>query len=176
MVNYVTLAFALAAAAGLVSAAPTDSQTGLYSAPPAGTLNGAYFVSLNADGTTAYELIATTTSSSETTDKLTTRKSGIDCNNYSIDANDLANAQHNFNNMVGAKGIWIPGRTVAQIWGSAIVFACNYNGGSNFYDLQAAQWSWDHIDAQCGGSRAGYNSDEANKRSFGRVANGAGYC
>jgi hypothetical protein len=178
MVNYATLAFALAAAAGLVSAAPTEPQTGLYSAPPTGTQDGTYLVSLNADGTTAYELLSASASPSpspESTPQLTTRKNGIGCSNYGINASDLGTAQRNFNNMVG-DGIWIYGKTVAQVYGSAIAFACNYNGGSNYYDRQAAEWSWNAIDKGCGSAQAGWNSNEDNDRSFGRVTNGSGYC
>jgi hypothetical protein len=176
MVNYATLAFALATAAGLASAAPTEPQTGLYSAPPTGTQDGTYLVSLNADGTTAYELLtADSTTPTTPTPKIRTRHTGVGCNNYGINASDLGNAQRNFNNMVGG-GVWIYGKTVAQVYGSAIAFACNYNGGSNYYDRQAAKWSWNAIDAKCGYAQAGYNSNENNDRSFGRVTNGSGYC
>jgi hypothetical protein len=178
MVNHFAIALALATAAGLVAGSPTPSteiHSGRYAPPPAGTADGTYLVSLNDDGTTHYEFIAAhTVNETDATSKLAARKTGSGCNNYDMNAADLGNAENGLVAFCGQGHQW-SGKSISQVYGTAVVFGCNY-GNNQRCDGDTVRSYFNNIDRDCGYAAAGFWSQENDKVSYGRVSTGGGYC
>ncbi|KAF2824446.1 hypothetical protein CC86DRAFT_384076 [Ophiobolus disseminans] len=183
-INYTPhLLLATLAGRAIASPTPVNEAKALLTAPQAGIADGTYFVDLNEDGTTNYTVItpeailkgrAASLNTPKAGSALVARGSRAHCSNHGVDAASLAGAQRAFAEMCG-NGYWFNSRAIAQVWGSAIAYGCNYGNGQTCHSADV--WSfYGGIDNGCGYASAGWWSMEEWKASYGREVNPAGYC
>ncbi|EKG22373.1 Ankyrin [Macrophomina phaseolina MS6] len=189
MVQFTTVTTTLLALAGIVAAMPAPSaEKPALEGIPVGAADGIYLGSLKADGSTQWDFIgpdSSTTPSSgllvddDSDSPVLAKRDGVTCSGFGVNADDANRAQGKLADMCGG-GYYFNSRSIAQVSGGAVAYACNYGNGQTCHSGDV--WSFfAQVNSKCGftngaSAGAGWYSVNSWKAAYGRTTTGSGFC
>ena len=184
MVQLFTVLTALAAA-GLAVSAPAPLASKPLDAIPHGSPDGLYLGNLRADGSTEWTYHGPTNVTAEAPPPevlaaaALDKRDGASCSGFGTPADDVNTAQGQLAGLFG-NGYYWTSRTIAVTYKSGIAYGCNYGNGQTSHSSD--YWSdIAKVNTKCGFSNGGtagvgWYSHTSWKASYGRTAQGSGYC